>query len=300
MQHLKRIKFAIGILALFCMALAIFFVLRSDGALITHPKGIIARDELDLIHTVILLMLIIVIPTFVLLFAIAWKYRASNTKAKYEPETKHGVFKELILWIIPSIIIAVMAPITWKATHKLDPYRPLSIDVQPLAIQVVALDWKWLFIYPEQGIATVNFFQFPAGTPIHLSLAAHGSPMNSFWLPQLSGQIYAMTGMTTQLHIMADEPGVYTGRAAEINGKGFADMTFVAKSTSQSDFDTWVAEVKQSPARLTNNAYTELAKPSQKNPIALYSYVEKNLFNEIVMKTMHPNEISWETSSPGN
>ncbi len=296
MQHMKRIKFAIGILAIMSMALAIFFVLRSDGSLITHPKGIIAHSELNLINTVILLMLIIVVPTFILLFAIAWKYRAKNSKAKYEPETKGGVFKELILWIIPSIIIAAMAPITWKFTHQLDPYRPLSSEVEPLAIQVVALDWKWLFIYPEQGIATVSFFQFPAGTPIHLSLAADGSPMNSFWLPQLSGQIYAMTGMITQLHIMADESGVYTGRAAEINGKGFADMTFVAKSTSRSDFDAWVEEVKRSPLRLTHSAYTELAKPSQKHPIALYSYAEKDLFNEIVMKYMHPAETSWNTS----
>ncbi len=300
MQHFKKIRLAIGVLALFTMALAIFFVLRSDAALITHPKGIIAHRELNLISTIILLMLIIVIPTFIILFAVAWKYRANNSKAKYEPEAKHRAFREVILWVIPSIIIAAMAPITWKVTHELDPYRPLSSEMKTLEIQVVALDWKWLFIYPEQGIAIVNFFQFPAGTPIHLSLAADGSPMNSFWLPQLSGQIYAMAGMITQLHIMADEPGVYTGRAAEINGKGFADMTFIAKSTTQSDFDDWVKKVKQSPLRLTHNIYAEFAKPSLNNPIALYSYVEEKLFNEIVMKYMHPAETSWKTSSLEN
>jgi cytochrome o ubiquinol oxidase subunit 2 len=300
MQHMKRIKLAIGILALFSMALAIFFVLKSDRTLITHPKGVIAHGELNLITTVILLMLIVVVPTFLLLFVIAWKYRANNTKAKYEPKMKHGVLKELILWIIPSIIIAVMAPITWKATHQLDPYRPLSSEAKPLVIQVVALDWKWLFIYPEQGIATVNFFQFPARAPIHLLLAADSSPMNSFWLPELSGQIYAMTGMTTQLHIMADEPGIYTGRAAEINGKGFADMTFVAKSTTPSDFDDWVAEVKQSPLQLSHSAYAELVKPSQKHPIALYSHAEKDLFNEIIMKPMYPSETPWKTPSQEN
>lgn len=300
MRHLKKIKFAIGLLALFSMSLAIFFVLRSDGALITHPKGVIARDELNLIVEIILLMLVIVVPTFILLFAIAWKYRESNAKAKYESEARRGVFKELILWIVPSIIVAAMAPITWKAAHKLDPYQPIKSDVEALAIQVVALDWKWLFIYPEQGIATVNFFQFPAGTPIHLSLAADGSPMNSFWLPELSGQIYAMSGMTTQLHIMADEPGVYIGRAAEINGEGFADMTFIAKSSALSDFDAWVAEVKQSPLRLTHSVYTELLKPSQNHPIALYSYAEIDLFNKIVMKTMHPSETSWKIVSQEN
>ncbi len=189
-------------------------------------------------------MLIIIVPTFILLFVVAWKYRAKNAKAKYDPEHSHGVFGELILWMIPSVVIAVMAVITWNATHKLDPYKPLESEVKPLTIQVVALDWKWLFIYPEQGIATLNFVQFPERTPIHFELSADGSPMNSFWIPQLSGQIYSMTGMTTQLHIMADGPGEYTGRAAEINGEGFADMTFVAKSTSQSDFEDWVAERK--------------------------------------------------------
>jgi cytochrome o ubiquinol oxidase subunit 2 len=298
MFKMKRVKLAIGILAIFGMSLAIFFVLRSDGSLITHPKGIIARSELDLINTVTLLMLVIVVPTFIFLFMVAWRYREKNANAKYEPEKVHGVFKEWVLWLIPTVIIAVMAVITWKATHKLDPYKPL--EGKPLRIQVVALDWKWLFIYPEQGIASVNFVQFPAKTPIHLTLAADGSPMNSFWLPQLSGQIYAMTGMTTQLHIMADEPGVYTGRAAEINGEGFADMTFVAKSTESYDFDAWVAKVKESPLRLTHSVYAEFTKPSRSNPITLYSYVEKNLFDEIVMKYMHPPETSCKTSSLEN
>jgi cytochrome o ubiquinol oxidase subunit 2 len=181
-----------------------------------------------------------------------------------------------------------MAVVTWHASHKLDPYKPLMSDVLPLEIQVVALDWKWLFIYPEEGVASVNFVQFPASTPIKLILTADGSPMNSFWLPQLSGQIYAMSGMVTPLHIMADMPGVYTGRAAEINGAGFADMTFVAKSTSQSDFDTWVKEVKQSPLKLNASVYNELVKPSQNNPITLYSSVEKELFHTIVVKYMDP------------
>ncbi len=282
-----KIKFALGIFAILIGAFIVFFVLKSDAALLTHPKGIIARSELDLIATNYLLMLIVIVPAFILLFAIAWKYRAKNSKAKYEPEAAHSVFRELILWIIPSVIIAAMAVVTWDATHKLDPYKPLESEVDPLTIQVVALDWKWLFIYPEQGIATVNFVQIPAGAPIHFSLSADGSPMNSFWIPQLSGQIYAMTGMVTTLHMMADEPGVYTGRAAEINGRGFADMTFVVKSTSQSDFDDWVALVKRSPLQLTDRIYHEFAKPSENHPIEFYSYVEKDLFDKIVMKYMH-------------
>lgn len=285
---MKRIKIAIGILAIISVAIAIFFVLRSDNALLTHPKGIIAQSQLKLITTNILLMLLVVVPTFILLFVTIWKYRAKNSKAKYDPEQSHGAFGELILWIIPAVIVSVLAVITWNATHELDPYRPLKSEVKPLTIQVVALDWKWLFIYPEQGIATVNFVQFPAGTPIRFSLSADGSPMNSFWIPQLSGQIYSMTGMVTTLHMMADEPGEYTGRAAEINGQGFADMTFVVKSTSQSDFDQWVAHVKESPQQLTDPIYNELVKSSKKNPITFYSFVETDLFNKIVMKYMEP------------
>lgn len=284
---MKGIKIAIGALAIIGAILAIFFVLKSERALLAHPKGIIAHRELDLIITNYLLMLIIVVPTLIVLFITAWKYRAKNTKAKYDPEHSHGKWGEIILWIIPASVIAVMAVITWNAAHELDPYKPLKSEIEPLRIQVVALDWKWLFIYPEQGIATVNFVQFPERTPIHFTLSADGSPMNSFWVPQLSGQIYAMTGMVTPLHIMADGPGEYTGRAAEINGAGFADMTFIAKSTKQSDFDDWVAYVKQSPLELTEHTYNEFAKPSRNNPITLYSHVEKNLFDKIVEKYMH-------------
>jgi cytochrome o ubiquinol oxidase subunit II len=290
-QHMKgKIKFIIGILVVLGVAFAIYFVLRNEKALLTHPRGIIAYSELNLITTNILLMLIVVVPTFILLFVTVWRYHAKNSKAKYDPEHSIGVSGELILWTIPSIIIAVMIAITWDATHELDPSKPIKAEAKPLTIQVVALDWKWLFIYPEQGIASVNFVQFPERTPIHLALSADNSPMNSFWVPQLSGQIYCMTGMTTPLHIMADAPGEYTGRAAEINGDGFADMTFVVKSTSQSDFDDWVAYVKQSPLQLTDLIYNELVKRSKNNPIALYSYVEEDLFNKIIMKYMHPTK----------
>lgn len=285
---MKRYKLVIGVLAVLSAAFAIYYVLNHEKTLLTHPKGIIAQSELSVIITSYLLMLIIILPTFVLLFVVAWKYHAKNKKAKYDPEQKPRAFKEVILWIIPSSVIAVMAVITWDVAHKLDPYRPLVSDIRPLTIQVVALDWKWLFIYPEQGIATVNLIQFPEKVPIHFDLAADGSPMNSFWVPQLSGQIYAMTGMITQLNIMADEIGEYAGRAAEINGRGYADMTFVVKSTSQSDFEEWVAKVKKSPLKLTSSVYNEMIKPSEKNPIALYSDVDDGLFNDLVMKYMHP------------
>jgi len=287
MQNMRRLKLILGAFALLCGSLAIFFVLKSEKTLLMHPKGVIAQSELDLIANHYLLMFLIVIPTFILFFIVAWKYRANNAKAKHEPDQTGSVLAEVVLWVAPSIIIALMIGTTWKETHRLDPYRPIISEVPPLKIQVVALDWKWLFIYPEQNIATVNFVQFPAGTPIHFLLAADSSPMNSFWIPELSGQIYSMTGMITSLHMMADGPGIYSGRAAEINGKGFADMTFVAQSTSQMDFEDWIKTVKHSPLQLTDNSYKELSQSSQKHPITLYSHVEEDLFDKIVMKYMH-------------
>lgn len=281
-----KIKFLIGVFAVLCAVLAIYFVLGSEHALVVHPKGIIARSELNLIITNILLMLIVIFPAFILLLIVAWRYRAKNAHAKYEKEQSRSILKEVLVWIIPSTVIGVMIVKTWAITHELDPYQPIKSDVKPLTIQVVALDWKWLFIYPEQEIASLNFVQFPDKTPIRFELAADGSPMNSFWIPELSGQIYSMTGMVTPLHIMADAPGIYAGRAAEINGDGYADMTFVAKSSSQSDFETWVDNVKEAPLQLTDEIYEELTKRSI-NTMTLYSHVEKDLFNKIVMKYMH-------------
>mgnify|MGYP000078304326 CR=1 FL=1 len=285
MRSMKGIKLVLIILAVVCGMIAIFFVLSSESALVLNPKGIIARSQRDLMITNISLMLSIIVPTFIFLFGTLWYVKRS--KAKPDLEKHLGPFQELFLWIIPSIVVVIMAVITWEATHRLDPFRPIVSDVKTIKIQVIALDWKWLFIYPEQGIATLNFIQFPEKTPIHFELSADDSPMNSFWIPQLSGQVYTMTGMTMSLHVMADGVGEYRGRAAEINGEGYADMTFAVKSTSQADFDAWVASVKGSPLKLDDLAYKELIKHSVNSSIELYSYVEKDLFNKVVDKYMH-------------
>lgn len=285
MKYKKIGFYLIAILLLAAEVLGIYFVLQSEDALLTHPKGVIAQRELEVIVRHIILMLIIVAPTVIAVLIVAWKYHDQRNE-DYDPEHSHGPFGELILWIIPSIIIAIMMFETWYVSHELDPHQPLKSDVKPLMIQVIALDWKWLFIYPEQGVATLNFIQFPDKTPINLSLTGDNSPINSFWIPQLSGQIYAMSGMITPLHIMADEPGIYSGRAAEINGEGLAHMTFVAKSSSQADFEKWIEEVKKSPLKLSDSTYKEIAERSINNKVALYSTVEKDLFNKIVMKYM--------------
>lgn len=255
------------------------------GAL--YPKGMIASSERELMITAILLMLIVVIPVFFMTFWFAWKYRESNTKAKYTPDWAHSTILEIVWWTVPCIIIIILGTITWISTHDLDPYKPLDVPGKPITIEAVALDWKWLFIYPEQGIATVNFVEFPANTAVNFKITAD-APMNSFWIPQLGGQIYAMTGMQTKLHLIASEPGDYSGTAANFSGPGFSGMHFVARAATDADFDAWLAEVKKSPNQLSVAAYKELAQQSEDNPVTYYSSVEGDLFNAIIMKFMMP------------
>lgn len=282
-----KIKFLIGIFATLIGVFAAYMALSSVHAVVLKPKGIVAQKILVLIITNILLMLSIIVPACILLIFVVWKYCIKKV-GQYDPDHKFGVFGEVLMWVLPSIVVAVMAVITWKATHDLNPYKPLEGNVKPLTVQVIAIDWKWLFIYPEQGIATLNYFPIPEKTPIHLRLTADHAPMSSFWIPNLSGQIYSMTGMITQLHLMADEPGEYTGRAVEINGLGYSGMTFLAKSTSQEDFEKWVADARKSPLQLTQDVYDELIKPTVINTITLYSEVEEGLFENIVDKYMFP------------
>ncbi len=283
----KKIHFAFFTLLFSGMALAsILYLLYGDIAVL-NPKGIIALEESNLIIISTLLMLIVVIPVFILSFIVAWKYRAGNKKAKYDPDWDHSTLAESIWWGVPFAIVIVLSIITWKSSHTLDPFKPIKASTKPITIQVVALQWKWLFIYPEQNIATVNFFQFPEKTPVSFEITAD-APMNSFWIPQLSGQVFAMPGMKTKLHLMADEVGSYRGSSANISGKGFAGMTFVAKSSTQTDFDTWVESVKQSPHLLSLDAYKQLATPSENNPVASYVLTREDLYNWIVMKYMMP------------
>ena len=285
MKH--KIKFAFLILFTLGIVLLLAHLLEGRSVAVFDPKGMIGLKERDLIITAALLMLIVVIPVYILIFTIAWKYRASNTKATYTPDWQNNKMLEIIWWAIPTVIIIFLAMITWSSSHELDPFRAIDATTKPITIQVVALDWKWLFIYPEQHIATVNIVEFPAHTPVNFEITAD-APMNSFWIPQLGGQIYAMAGMKTQLHLIADEIGTYNGVSANFSGAGFSGMKFVAHASSQSDFDQWVADVKQSPVTLSADGYAQLAKPSEHDPSAYYSEVEDNLYDKIVMKFMKP------------
>ncbi len=270
------------------IVLAVFtFLLNGKNISVLNPQGTIADKQRDLIVIATLLMLIVVIPVYILTFAIAWRYRASNKKAKYSPNLAGNRLAETIWWGVPMMIIAILATITWTSSHELDPFKPIASSEKPVTIQVVALQWKWLFIYPEQNIASVNFVQLPVDTPVNFEITSD-APMNSFWIPNLGGQIYAMSGMTTKLHLMATNTGNFPGSSANISGKGFADMKFIAKSSSYQDFNDWVDAVKQSRNDLTQAEYAALAKPSSEKSRIYYSSVEDGLYDRVITKYTVP------------
>ncbi|TKB02732.1 ubiquinol oxidase subunit II [Alteromonas portus] len=256
----------------------------SGGVL--DPKGQVGMDEKNLIILCTILMLIVVVPVIVLTLYFAWKYRASRDFEIYTPKWAHSTKIEAIVWSIPILIVISLSVITWRSTHALDPYSPLEGKGEHLTIEVVSLNWKWLFIYPEQGIATVNELVFPANKPVAFKITSE-STMNSFFIPQLGSQIYSMAGMETKLHLIADEPGTYKGISSNYSGAGFTGMKFNAIATpTEGDFNDWVASVKQAQTPLTSASYEQLAKPSENNPVTYYSNVSEGLFHDIVMKYM--------------
>lgn len=277
-----------GIIAIILLSLATAgWLIANHHIVIPQPQGLVAMQERNLIIFSISLMLLIIIPSVLLTFFVAWKFRASNTNEEYQPEAQANKVTEVIWWVIPFFVVVVLASLTWITTHALDPYRVLKSNVKPITIQVISLRWKWLFIYPDQNIATVNYIQFPVNTPINFELTAD-SPMNSFWIPQLAGQIYAMNGMSTQLHLLASKTGIYPGSTAEISGDGFADMRFNAKVTSQSDFENWVKVVKKRNKPFTVTTYNILYVPSENTRVTFYSSVEKDMYKKILLQYMRP------------
>ena len=255
---------------------------------ILDPKGPIALAERDLLFTAVLLMLVVIIPVFVMTFLFAWRYRSSSRQARYTPDWSYSRGIDAVIWLVPAVIVVALGVLLWRNTHKLDPYKPIdpAAGVASLEVEAVAQDWKWLFIYPQQGIAVVNQLVFPSRTPLSLKITSD-TVMNSFFIPALGGQIYAMAGMQTRLHLLADAPGRFVGRNTQYSGAGFSDQQFEAIATSLQDFDAWVAKVKQSPDRLDAAAYRALAAPSKGHPVTYYSAVAPNLFDTIVAKYTH-------------
>ncbi|AIL09657.1 ubiquinol oxidase subunit II [Stenotrophomonas maltophilia] len=269
----NRIRLAL--VALACVGLS-----GCDWVLL-DSKGMVGLAQRDLILICIGLMLIVVIPAIVLTFVFAWRYRAGNTKAKYTPDWSHSTKVEIVVWGVPLIIIAVLAVIVWKSTHELDPYKPLDVAGEPLHVDVIATDWKWVFVYPDLGIATVNQLNFPANRPLAFNITSN-STMNTFFIPQLGGQIYAMAGMRTQLHLIANEPGQFRGMSGNYSGHGFSNMKFIATASSNEDFERWVAEVRNAPAALSFTQFKALAAPSKNAPVQHFSSVEPLLFKKVI------------------
>lgn len=273
-----------GLFLLFVLAMQPLGVIRFlDYIAILAPKGYIAVEERNLLLILQGLMLLVVIPVYLFTFIFSWKYSAQRKGEHYDPDLVDNRVAECFWWGIPAVLTFAICVLTYDKTDQLDPYKPIPGDKKHMTIQVVALQWKWLFIYPEEGIATVNFLQFPVARPIRFEITAD-APMNSFWIPHLGGQIYAMPGMRTLLHLVADEAGSYRGSSANLSGEGFAEMVFTAKASTEEEYQNWVAAVKGSALPID---YAELAKPSTKQALASFQ-AEPGLFDRIVMKYMEP------------
>jgi len=285
----NKIRVALITIALIGTVLLSAFYMMNHNIPVLQPKGMIGMQQRDLLVICTLLMCIVVIPVFVIMIFFSWKYHEGRKSEKHSPDWDHNVLAECVWWGVPFIIVVILAVITWRSTHELNPFKPLDSDVKPIVIQAVALDWKWLFIYPEQGIATVNYIQFPVDTPLNFEITAD-APMNSFWIPQLGGQIYAMPAMRTKLHLIANEEGEFRGCSSNISGEGFAGMYFKAVASSDSEYRAWVSSVKESSRSLSRAAYDQLVSPSQYDPVTYYSKVERDLFDYIVMKYMQMPE----------
>jgi cytochrome o ubiquinol oxidase subunit 2 len=263
------------------------FRLHSASIPVLESRGVIGHKERNLILAALGLCMIVVIPVYVMLISFAWKYRAGNKQARYEPNFDHSRLLESLWWGIPFVIISILAVITWHSSNDLDPFKSLSSGRPPITIQVISLQWKWLFIYPQQNVASVNFVQFPVNTPVDFEITSD-APMNSLWIPQLGGQIYAMSGMSTHLHLMADKAGDYYGSSANISGDGFAGMNFTARAGSETDFNNWLAKVRQSPDQLSQSNYDKLSRPTQNSPVSYYASAASGLYSGIVNKFITP------------
>ncbi len=247
------------------------------------PKGPIGDVNRFAILAAVALMQIVVIPVFILGIWFARKYRATNTKSRYTPKWSYSKKIDLTIWLVPVAIIIVLGTLSWITTHRIDPYKPIDSEVKPLTIEAVALDWKWLFIYPDYDVAVVNQLVFPARVPLNFKLTSD-SVMSSFFIPQLGSQIYAMAGRRTRLHLMADQEGTFSGHNQQFSGSGYPDMHFEAIATSREEFDAWLEKTRQSSETLDLARFESLEKPSKGYPVTTFSSVKPDLFEYIIGK----------------
>lgn len=264
-----------------------------------HPAGDVARQQSDLMIASVILMSLIIVPVLIAIGVIGWRYRASNKSAEYDPDWDHSTQLELVVWAAPLLIIIVLGAMTWIGTHQLDPYRsltrihaghPVAADTQPLEVEVVSLNWKWLFFYPQYGIATVNELAAPVDMPIHFKLTSTET-MNSFFIPSLAGQIYTMPGMQTVLNAVINKPGDFDGFSSNYSGLGFTDMRFRFHGMSQHDFSQWVARVRADGADLDTHAFDQLNQPSRAEPVHYYAHFDADLYHRILNQCVDPGQM---------
>ena len=293
MPNLKNLR---GLLMLPAIGL-----LAGCNAVLVNPSGDIATQQRDLIFISTGLMLLIIVPVIALTFLFAWRYRQANAdnRTDYDPDWDHSTQLELVIWAAPLLIIIALGALTWISTHTLDPYRPLSrldanrpipAETKPLVIEVVALDWKWLFFYPEQGIALVNEMAAPVDRPILFKITS-SSVMNSFFIPALAGQIYAMPGMETKLNAVINKPGEFEGFSANFSGAGFSGMRFKFHGLANGDFDSWVQKTKAGGETLSRDAYLKLEQPSERDPVRRYASVAPGLYDAILNRCVENNKM---------
>ena len=271
-------------------------LLGGCNMVVMNPMGDVALQQRNLVLFATALMLLIVIPVIALVGLFAWRYRASNAKATYEPDWDHSTQLELVIWAAPLLIVICLGAVTWVGTHLLDPYRPIGRvakgrplipGTKPLEVQVVALDWKWLFIYPEYGIATVNELAAPVDRPIRFRLTS-SSVMNAFYVPTLAGMIYAMPSMETKLHAVINAPGDYAGFSSNYSGAGFSGMRFRFHGMDEAGFAAWIARNRASPAILSRDLYLKLEKPTENAPVLRFAAITPGLFDAVVNQCVRP------------
>jgi cytochrome o ubiquinol oxidase subunit II len=261
--------------------------MANPSAVLLDPQGPIAAAEETILFNALAIMLVIVVPTILATLAFAWWFRASNTAAKFRPAFTYSGRIELVTWSIPILTIVFLGGLTWVGSHKLDPAEPLKSTTPAINVEVVSLDWKWLFIYPDQGVASVNELVVPAGAPIHLRLTS-ASVMNTFFVPQLGSMIYTMNGMADDLYLQADRPGVFPGQSAHFSGDGFSDMHFNVRSVAPAQFADWVARTGGDGPILSQSTYADLARQSSKVAPFTYRSVSPTLFEDIVRQKIAP------------
>jgi cytochrome o ubiquinol oxidase subunit 2 len=293
-----RVRLAkITFIAMTGLLLATLVGCQANSIGMLNPKGLIAYEERKLFFDTLALMLIVVLPVIIMSFAFVYHYQVSHRIKDYKPNWSHSYFLESLWWGIPCAIILILSILTWKKTHQLDPYRKIYyFEKDTMQVQVIALPWKWLFIYPKENIATINYLVIPLGQQVEYQLTTDNVPMSAFFIPQLGSQIYAMAGMRTRLHLIANHAGIYHGMNTQFNGDGFSEMHFSVLVVTPDAMQTWLKEVKKSPNHLTDGTYQDLLKPTINVQPAFFSGVEKDLFQRVIntymmtFGTVHPRE----------